>query len=202
MTNPDYTHWTLVVDRSGSMSAIKNDAQGGINQAFEDQRKLPGRLTVSLVQFDTEIDDVARMVPIADMGDFTLIPRGGTALLDAVGQAITITGEDLAALPEDERPANVIVQIVTDGQENSSNEWTLEKVREAIKEQQDTYGWVFAFIGAGDAAWQGRSMGTHSVTQTGVTGQSASAAYAASSQSLANTRAGAAYQMPDTVDVD
>lgn len=159
MTDPSYTHWTLVVDRSGSMEAVRSDAQGGINQAFTDQRAIPGKLTVTLIQFDTVVDDVHRMTAIADVPEYTLKPRGGTALLDTVGRAVVATGEDLAALPEDQRPAKVLIQVVTDGQENSSQEWTLDKIKALIQQQKDDYGWQFSFIGAGEHAWAGRDMG-------------------------------------------
>jgi uncharacterized protein YegL len=202
MTNPDYTHWHLIVDRSGSMAGVRSDAQGGINQAFADQRALPGRLTVSLTQFDTEVDTLADFTDIADVGDYTLVPRGGTALLDAVGEAIVKTGERLAAMPEDERPAHVLVQIVTDGQENSSVDWSLDKVREMIKRQQNDYGWIFAFIGAGDHAWMGHEMGTHTVSSYVPTGQGTASAHSHSSVALAGLRGGQSYSMPEQIPED
>lgn len=198
MTNPDYTHWHLIVDRSGSMMDVRDDAQGGINKVFEDQRALPGKLTVSLTEFDTSIDSVQRMRDIADVVDYTLVPRGGTALLDAVGRAITETGEDLADLPEGERPTNVIIQIVTDGHENSSREWSLDQIQKMIAEQQEKYGWVFAFIGAGDGEW-GRRLGTNTVSAYVPTKAGTQAAYGSASVSLANTRSGMTYAAPDVI---
>ena len=60
MTNPTYTHISVLVDRSGSMSSIRSDAEGGLRAFLSDQRSQPGRLTTNVFQFDTEYDEVAR----------------------------------------------------------------------------------------------------------------------------------------------
>ena len=164
MTNADYTHLTLVVDRSGSMDSVRTDAQGGINELFAKQFALPGRLTVTLVEFDSEINTVVRMGTEAI--EYTLEPRGMTRLLDATGLEIKQTGADLAALSEDDRPARVLFVVVTDGDENSSKEYRFEQVRAMVESQRNEYNWVFQFIGAGDAAWQGESMGMKSARYT------------------------------------
>jgi len=203
MTNPDYTHWTLVVDRSGSMEQVRADAQGGINNAFAEQRKVPGKLTVSLIQFDDVIDTVHRMTPIAGLPDYTLIPRNMTALLDAVGKAIAETGEDLAALPEQERPAKVLLQVVTDGHENSSQEWDLPRIKELIARQKNDYGWEFSFIGAGEHAWAGRDMGmqasSHSHGRIG-TRSAFSAASASLSQYRGPSGQSVGYSIPEVIE--
>lgn len=97
MTDRNYTHVTLVVDRSGSMQTVRTDAQGAINQYIADQRNQAGRLTFTLIEFDGVIDTVADFQPIAAVSDYQLKPRGMTALFDAVGHAITSTGTRLAA---------------------------------------------------------------------------------------------------------
>ena len=58
MTDPTYTDITMVLDRSGSMQSIKNDTIGGFDAFISEQRRLPGRCTVSLVQFDNEYEEV------------------------------------------------------------------------------------------------------------------------------------------------
>ena len=159
MTNADYTHLTLVVDRSGSMRSVQEEAQSGINALVAEQFALPGKLTVTLSQFDDAFDTVARMSGTAF--DFELKPRGMTALFDAVGMEVARTGEDLAALPEVERPGRVLLVVVTDGHENSSHEYTVDRVRSMLTVQRDQYGWEVRFLGAGagDAAWQGEKLG-------------------------------------------
>lgn len=158
--NNDYTDITLVVDRSGSMASTKEDAQGGINTLINEQASKPGKCTLTLVQFDSSYEVVYNGTDIKNVKPYELVPRGTTALLDAVGIAITTTGQRLAAMPEGDRPALVIFAIVTDGQENSSREYTKAKIKEMVSHQQDTYNWKFTFLGANqDAFAEGASLG-------------------------------------------
>ena len=83
-----------------------------------------------------------------------------TALLDSAGRFITEVGAQLAALPEDQRPGQVICLIMTDGMENSSSQWNWEAVKKLITEQREVYGWEFIFLGADiDAVAVGERMG-------------------------------------------
>jgi Mg-chelatase subunit ChlD len=85
---------------------------------------------------------------------------GGTPLLDAEGIAITETGKRLAVMDECDRPARVLVVIITDGDENMSQEYTLKQVSGMIKRQEDDYSWQFTFLGANiDAHGTGQTMG-------------------------------------------
>ena len=88
----DLTDITIVMDRSGSMSTCKTDMEGGLNTFIDKQKADPGRTLLKLVQFDNIYEAVYTAKPIADVPPFVLSPRGGTALLDALGRAITETG--------------------------------------------------------------------------------------------------------------
>jgi hypothetical protein len=83
----DLTDITLVVDRSGSMQERRADAQGGVNAFIQKQAEEPGEALLTLVQFDTEYEIVHSGAPIHKVPEYTLEPRGATALLDAVGRA-------------------------------------------------------------------------------------------------------------------
>jgi ADP-heptose:LPS heptosyltransferase len=90
-----------------------------------------------------------------------------TALLDAVGTTIADIGNKLNKIDENDRPAKVIVLIITDGQENSSKEYTHEKIKEMIERQQKVYSWQFLFFGANiDSFYVAKTIGinaNHSV---------------------------------------
>lgn len=199
MTNPDYAHTTLVVDRSGSMGSTAVEANGAIAKFLKEQFELPGKFTCTLVQFDTEIETVQSMQ--ASAFDYALLPRGGTALLDAVGKAMAETGETLAALHEDERPDKVILMVVTDGMENASREWTVEKVRDKIAHQRDAYAWEFIFIGADDSAWQGGSVGIKATSYDSTRAGATMDSYTVASASIGAYRSGTTsnVDMPTTV---
>ena len=156
----DLTDITLIVDRSGSMGSVCEEAEGGVNAFIKRQQQQPGEALLTLVQFDTEYEFVTQGTSVQDVPLYKLIPRGMTALLDAVGQAIQQTGERLASMPEHERPGLVIVVVMTDGLENSSCEFTKSQVKSLIQHQQDVYDWQFTFLGANqDAFEEARSMG-------------------------------------------
>ena len=162
----DLTDITMVVDRSGSMESIKSDAEGGINSFIDQQKQEPGEALLTLVQFDTEYEFVHSGVPVKQIPAFTLVPRGSTALLDAVGRAINETGARLAAMAESQRPALVVFVIVTDGAENSSREFTRDQIRTMVEHQQSAYKWQFTFLAANqDAFAAGGSMG---IAQDGI----------------------------------
>ena len=162
----DLTDITMVIDRSGSMQSIRTDAEGGINSFIEQQRQEPGETLLTLVQFDTEYEFVHSGVPVKQIPAFTLVPRGSTALLDAVGRAINETGARLAAMAESQRPALVVFVIVTDGAENSSREFTRDQIRTMVEHQQSAYKWQFTFLAANqDAFAAGGSMG---IAQDGI----------------------------------
>ena len=149
----DYTDITLVVDRSGSMESIREDAEGGINTFITEQAKKPGECSITLVQFDDKYEPVFRGVRAAACPRYSLVPRGSTALLDAVGRTINDTGARLAALPEAERPGLVIFVISTDGMENASTVYSHKQIREMIAHQQTVYSWQFTFLAANIAAY-------------------------------------------------
>ena len=150
---PGLTDITLVIDRSGSMEEIRTDAEGGVNAFIREQARQPGEALLTLVQFDDEHEFVHRGVPIKEVPPYTLVPRGSTALLDAVGRAINETGERLAKMPEAGRPGLVIFVIVTDGEENASHEFSKAQIKAMIDRQQTKYSWHFTFLGADQDAF-------------------------------------------------
>lgn len=153
--NNNLVHVACVIDRSGSMSSVRSDAIGGFNTFLEEQKKGPGEAVLTLVLFDHEYQVVHDAVPVASVApldETTYVPRGTTALLDAIGRMIDDLGARLAAMPEEERPAGVIVAILTDGAENASMEYSHARVAEMIEHQRTVYNWSFVFLAANQDA--------------------------------------------------
>lgn len=160
--NKNYTEIVVVMDRSGSMQTIRSDMEGGLNKFFDDQKKIHGKCICSLFQFDGFYEPVFQAQNVTDVPPITLQPRGATALLDAIGKTIDSVGFRLKNMPEAQRPEKVVFVIVTDGQENSSREFTKPQVTEMIKLQQDTYKWQFIYLGAGhDAITEATAIGIY-----------------------------------------
>ena len=148
----DLTEIVMVIDRSGSMQPIVKDAEGGVNSFIEEHRK-DGDVILTLCQFNSSYEFVYDAVPIQAVGKFELRPSGTTALFDALGSSIDRTGERLSVMPEKDRPGLVIFVIVTDGMENSSREYTADKIKEMIDHQTCVYNWQFVYLGANQDAF-------------------------------------------------
>lgn len=147
----ELTEIAFVLDRSGSMESCREQAIAGFNQFLRDQQSAPGTARLSLVLFDDQYEVPVSGVPLPEVTELTtrtFVPRGSTALLDAIGLTIDETGARLAALPECDRPGQVIVAILTDGMENASKKFTWHDISARIAHQRDTYNWQFLFLGA------------------------------------------------------
>ncbi len=160
MTDSSKTLIAALLDRSGSMETSIQSTEDGWRELINGQRAIPGQCQVALAQFDTEYEVLYPPTDIAAVPEFRLMPRGRTALLDAAGRFITEVGEALSAMPEAERPGQVICLIMTDGMENASRTWSWEGVKRLITQQREVYRWEFIFLGADiDAVDVGRRMG-------------------------------------------
>lgn len=153
----------LVIDRSGSMQCIANDVVGSVKQFIGNQKQNPGKASLTVVQFDhcyEVIHDFEDLQTI-DGDKFTkgYNPRGSTALLDAIGRTTLAMKQKLDSMPPADQPKRVVIAVITDGLENASREFSLEKVKELIK-QHEALGWSFMFLGATlDAVQVAESMG-------------------------------------------
>jgi uncharacterized protein YegL len=154
--NSNLTEILVVIDKSGSMSHLRGDTIKGFNKFLHEQQEAPGEANMTIVLFDTKTKVLVNGKDIKDVRDLTdesYFPDGGTALYDAVGMSMAKVGERLAKLPEEKRPGRVLVAVLTDGEENSSKEYSLQAVTSAIKHQEEKYPWTFMFLAAGMGAF-------------------------------------------------
>lgn len=156
MTRPNTTELAFVIDRSGSMSVISEAMNEGFNEFIVRQKQLPGDCHVTVVQFDDKYEVLYTGLTLAQVPPFRLIPRGSTALLDAIAKTIGIMGERLDAMREQDRPSQVLFVVITDGQENCSEEFGgtegRTRVFDMITHQRTKYSWEFIFLGANQNA--------------------------------------------------
>lgn len=150
----------VVLDRSGSMSSVLKDTIGGFNTFVETQRQEDADQVYVLTQFDHEYEVVQDGVELDDVVVLTnknYVPRGSTALLDAIGQ--TIHSMD-ALMANDKTIQQALMVVLTDGGENASREFTRDQVFALIEERRKQGNWDFTFLGANqDAIAVGGSFG-------------------------------------------
>lgn len=148
------TELVCILDRSGSMASIREDAIGGFNTFLEVQKAVPGAARLTVVLFDNEVETPLNRADLAGAAPFTdadFVPRGMTALYDAVGDALYRLHARIAETPAAERPERVVVAILTDGQENASTRFSRTQVADAIAARR-AEGWDFTFLAANQDA--------------------------------------------------
>jgi hypothetical protein len=128
----------FLLDRSGSMESCCQDTIEGFNSFIESQKQFGGTITLCL--FDDQFETVYEKMPIDDVpvltGD-TFVPRGGTSLLDAMGQVLKMELSD-----------DAMIIILTDGEENSSRMYTSAHVKDLVNLKP----WKFVYLGANQDA--------------------------------------------------
>lgn len=145
------TELVFILDRSGSMSGLETDTIGGFNSMINKQKKEEGEAIISTVLFDDNADvlhDRVSISKVEPMNEKQYFVRGCTALLDAVGGAIHHIGNVYKYARDEDRPEKTLFIITTDGMENSSREYTYDKVKKLVERQKERYGWEFLFLGA------------------------------------------------------
>ena len=128
----------FLLDRSGSMETCREDTITGFNSFVESQKQFGGTMTLCL--FDDKFETVYDKTPIDEvpvLTEDTFVPRGGTALLDAMGQVLKMNLSD-----------DAMVIILTDGEENSSRTYTSAHVKDLV----DLKPWKFVYLGANQDA--------------------------------------------------
>lgn len=206
MTDSTKTLIAALLDHSGSMEVCKAATEDGWRELIAEQRANPGHCQVTLAQFDTDYEVLYPPTDIAAVPEFTVEPGGMTALLDAAGRFITEVGQQLSALPEGERPGQVICLIMTDGMENASHQWNWDDVQRLITQQREIYCWEFIFLGANiDAVRVGRRMGVDAkfaMTYNAKDYGANSLAYKLTTAAITDGRAGGFFRMGGFTDED
>jgi len=171
------TEIICIIDKSGSMWSVKEDTIGGFNTFLEEQQKLEGEAVMTTVLFDTNYSLLysgKSIKEVEPLNTNTYVPNGGTALLDAIGKTIN----DIQDRTKDSlvKP-NVIMVILTDGQENASKEYNRSVIKEKITECQNN-GWEILYLGANqDSFSEAGSYGISSINTVNYTAKNTKSAF-------------------------
>ena len=145
------TEIVFILDRSGSMAGLEQDTIGGYNSMIEKQKNEKGEALISTILFDNETEVLHDRVPLGKIGPNTAkeyFVRGSTALLDAVGGAIHHIANIHKYAREEDVPEKTLFIITTDGMENSSREYSYDKVKKMVEKRKEKDHWEFIFMGA------------------------------------------------------
>jgi uncharacterized protein with von Willebrand factor type A (vWA) domain len=157
--NTPILYYLFLIDRSGSMSAVREQTVKNINEQIKTLKesakneRLLTKLTIMLFdslaenRFDYLVcnKDINK-VPLIEYESY--VPDGGTPLRDAIGYSVTRLQKNLNNILENEN-VKVLVTIFTDGQENSSRSWSHEQIQKMIKQLSEDGKFIFTFVGAG-----------------------------------------------------
>ncbi len=156
------TEIVFILDMSGSMERVSEDTIGGFNAMIAEQKEKEGEVLVSTVVFDDYSQVIHDRMDIGSVPRLTrkeYSPRGCTALIDAIGDAVHHIKNVHKYIREEDRPAHTLFVITTDGLENASRKYGSSEVKRMIRQQEER-GWEFMFIGANiDAVETAQTLG-------------------------------------------
>ena len=155
------TELVIIIDRSGAMHGLEGDVVGGFNSLIEKQTQ-EGDTVVTTIFFNDEFSLIHENVDIKEIKPLdkrTYRASGCTALLDAIGDAISLIKAKHSKLKEEELPEHTIFSIMTDGLENASREYSYKRIKDMI-ELQKKCGWEFIFQAANiDTEYEAERLG-------------------------------------------
>lgn len=151
MEKKHQVHNLIILDESGSMESIKNTIIQGFNELVQTiqgiEKQFPEQEHfISFVSFNGLgqkllhfMDPVSKLKKIDDK---TYNPDANTPLFDALGFSINKLKQSL----QGQNDCNVLVTILTDGEENASKEFSGSAIKELIEELKQNR-WTFTYIG-------------------------------------------------------
>jgi len=155
LTN-EKTQIVCVLDRSGSMATIIEDAIGGFNEFLSKQKELDDDATITVVLFDDRYEMLYDNVSVKEAKSLTRnewSPRGTTALYDAIGKTINNVESSHKKMLNENLPDKVLFVIVTDGLENASREFKHDTIKSLISKKEKESNWKFLYLAADQDAF-------------------------------------------------
>lgn len=153
----------IVLDESSSMGIVTQQTIDSFNSWLKEQQLNDGECYLTLSKFNGHSvnyiyhnKDIKAVEPL---NRDTYRPSGSTNLLDAIGDNINKVNEELSRKKKKAERPGVIIVVLTDGEENTSNKFRKADIKGMV-ESAEGKDWTFLFMGANiDAFHEGSSMG-------------------------------------------
>ena len=138
----------FVLDQSASIEKWIDEAPKALKTLFKKQKKENFETKTTVTLFGSEYRVVCDNKHIEKVSpDSKVFETSGVCpFIDSMYQTIDEVGVRLAKTYEEERPAKVIVTLVTFGRDNASKKHTYEQLRELIRQQREVYKWEFFLV--------------------------------------------------------
>lgn len=140
VTFDDFLKIVIILDESSSMMPIRENIIKSINDLISEQKNVKGKsATFTLVKFNNNINKVITnklLTNVQGLSYSDYNPSGFTALYDAIGEVINWFRNE----------REVLMVIVTDGQENSSKRYTKTEINKMIDEKRDKNNWTYVYL--------------------------------------------------------
>ena len=158
----DKTIVSFLLDETGSMDSVRDKTVSGFNEYVATLRTAETPTLLRLMTFNTEgfnvVYDCEDIQSVADLAIESYRPRALTNLYDAIAKLVHDTEDYVKRMSPVPR---VMCTIMTDGEENSSSEYTRAAIFKLITDKEKE-GWAFAYLGANQDAWAAsESIGIH-----------------------------------------
>ena len=132
----------VIMDKSGSMQAMGDEPIEALNIFLDDQIENNKKGKLTLILFNHKVKEVFRNKTIESINKSKIEfnPKGMTALYDAIGKGIKDS--------IDKKIKDISVVIITDGIENSSQEFSKADIKDLVEKSKNKLGWSYTYLGA------------------------------------------------------
>lgn len=185
----------LVLDISASMLTNKKDLISGFNNLVSEQKQEQSTNLLTVITFNdvVEIFKEETFPNVSEIKETDITTTGTTALVDAVGEVYDMI------LNNNVKYENITLTVITDGQENSSKNYTIDELNEKKKHIDNTYMLKMVFIGADFSCITENQVNSHA-TQSVDCGGNIQKAMRIASRSMSGGREGSQYIPQGLVD--
>ena len=151
MEKKHQVHNLIILDESGSMSSVRDTIIQGFNEIVQTVKGIEKEFPeqehfISLISFNGLANKLLHFIDpaskLTEIDDKRYLPDASTPLYDAMGFGLTKLRQTL----ENQTNYNVLVTILTDGEENASREYSGNDIKNLVEELK-LKRWTFTYIG-------------------------------------------------------